>query len=67
VFKYFARRFFVTNLYLHPKHLLHSVSKKQRNKYKKYLYTLDTNKYRRQFAGFRSLCFIGIIVWVQAV
>jgi len=67
VFIYFARRFFVTNLYLHPKHLLYIGSKKQINRYKKYLHTLDTSKYCMQSAGFRGLCFMGIIVWVQAV
>lgn len=57
--KHFVRWFFITNVYLHPKHILYVCYKKQSNRYTKSFYTSDTNKYCQQFAGFRGLCFIG--------
>jgi len=58
--KHFVRWFFITNLYLHPKHILGYVCyKKQSNRYAKSFYTSDTNTYCQQLAGFRGLCFMG--------
>lgn len=59
IVKHFVRWFFITNLYLHPKHILYICYKKQSNRYTKSFYTSDTDKYCQQFAGFRGLCFIG--------